>query len=181
MDRYCIFNNALPDELCNLALAELDKKQLESASVGIEDPVLDTQARMSDVAWTMDGHWLEGILFHSALRANKLSGWKFVMLDAQPGNVQLTRYPTGGYYDWHEDWSPFIDEPRIRKISVTALLNDDFTGGEFEFYLDGKEHAVKLKRGDVLVFPSFVQHRVAPVKTGTRNSAVAWITAKRTL
>ena len=53
---------------------------------------------------------------------------------------------------------------------MSIILNDDFEGGDFEIYGEESE----LPKGSVIVFPSFIEHRVAPVIKGTRYSLVAW-------
>jgi PKHD-type hydroxylase len=58
------------------------------------------------------------------------------------------------------------------------LLNTpgvDFEGGDFQTCL-AKETNVPLKRGQILIFPSFVVHRVKPVTKGIRKSLVIWVT-----
>ena len=89
--------------------------------------------------------------------------------------AQFTEYPKGGFYDWHMD----LDingqhEPPVRKISMTCLLSDPstFTGGELEFM--EKNKIPNLKQGQAIFFASFLRHRVAPVKKGTRRSLVMW-------
>ena len=62
---------------------------------------------------------------------------------------------------------------------MSVLLNDDFDGGEFEYQIDTKSLTVKLKKGDVLVFPSYFLHRVKPVTMGTRYSLVAWASGEQ--
>jgi PKHD-type hydroxylase len=109
-------------------------------------------------------------------------------------NCQFTKYKKGQYYDWHCDsWDRpyFRDNPnssdhgKIRKLSVTVTLSDpkDYKGGELEFDFrnldpDKKRKPVKCKeilpKGSLVVFPSFVWHRVCPVKSGERNSLVIW-------
>ena len=37
-----------------------------------------------------------------------------------------------------------------------------------------KEFKVEAGAGDVIVFPSFIDHKVAPVTKGIRYSVVAW-------
>ena len=37
-----------------------------------------------------------------------------------------------------------------------------------------KEVAVNPKKGDLVVFPSYIDHKVAPVTKGIRYSVVAW-------
>ena len=83
----------------------------------------------------------------------------------------------------------FVDNPgqfgKIRKLSVTVTLSDpkDYKGGELEFDFrnldpDKKRNVKKcteiLPKGSLVVFPSFVWHRVCPVKSGERNSLVIW-------
>ena len=67
----------------------------------------------------------------------------------------------------------------VRKISVSAILNDDYEGGELMFrFLDGDsnlaEVAITPRLGDLVVFPSYLDHKVAPVTKGIRYSVVAW-------
>jgi hypothetical protein len=58
-------------------------------------------------------------------------------------------------------------------LSVIGLLNDDFEGGEFVFW---NEETIKLKQGDVMIFPSLFaySHRVKTIKKGSRYSFVCW-------
>jgi PKHD-type hydroxylase len=65
-----------------------------------------------------------------------------------------------------------------RKLSMTIQLSEpnEYEGGEFE--IDPEfgvlDQAVIKQRGTVLVFPSFLRHRVAPVTSGIRRSLVCW-------
>lgn len=61
----------------------------------------------------------------------------------------------------------------IPVASIVGLLNDEFTGGEFVLF---KDTDMKLKKGDIIVFPSnyLFPHRVDKVKSGVRNSFVTW-------
>ena len=62
----------------------------------------------------------------------------------------------------------------IPTLSCLALLNDDFTGGEFIMFGD-KQY--ELKKGDMMIFPSnfLYPHRVEPVTSGIRYSCVSWV------
>lgn len=75
-----------------------------------------------------------------------------------------------------------------RKLSVSINLSDsdDYEGGDMEFTdLPRTKQDKELntwtnkelfrQKGTVIVFPSFIRHRVTPVTKGTRYSAVAWI------
>ena len=67
----------------------------------------------------------------------------------------------------------------VRKLSVSAILNDGYEGGDMLFrFLDDKsnlaEVAIKPTKGDIVIFPSYLDHKVAPVTKGIRYSVVAW-------
>ena len=90
-------------------------------------------------------------------------------------NAQFTEYPEGGFYDWHMDCDvSMTHEPPVRKISMTLLLNHEsqFEGGELELMAPGKK--AKLSQGNAITFASFLNHRVAPVTRGVRQSLVVW-------
>ena len=77
---------------------------------------------------------------------------------------------------------------KIRKLSMTCQLTDgsEYSGGELEFDFrnydppkrDESQHLRKateiLPKGSIIVFPSFVWHRVKPVTRGVRYSLVLW-------
>ena len=86
-----------------------------------------------------------------------------------------------GRYNWHSDLGfneISEDVYSTRKLSMSMLLNTpevDFEGGQFSTFFSG-EVDVPLKRGEILIFPSFVVHRVKPVTKGIRKSLVIWVT-----
>lgn len=92
--------------------------------------------------------------------------------------AQFTEYKAdGGHYGWHMDIETIgVNQPPIRKISMTIPLvpETDFDGGEVEFNKPGD--ILRLKQGQAVFFASFLQHRVLPVTRGTRYSLVQWFT-----
>lgn len=93
-----------------------------------------------------------------------------------------------GHYGWHMDTylNHRIDNYfETRKLSLSFLLNEphlDFKGGEFQINsgtAEDKADTIALKKGDVVVFPSFLLHRVAPVIEGVRKSLVIWVTGPK--
>jgi len=67
-------------------------------------------------------------------------------------------------------------QPVPRKLSAILQLTDgdSYEGCDAEFF--GKRNIVTAprKRGALLVFPSHVVHRAAPIRAGTRKALVAW-------
>jgi PKHD-type hydroxylase len=140
----------------------------------------------------MDDRWIYKEIQPYVHQANREAGWNFIWDWSEA--CQFTKYEKGQYYDWHCDsWDkPYIrentaapDHGKIRKLSVTVTLSDpkDYKGGELEFDFrnldpDKKPNIKKcteiLPRGSLVVFPSFVWHRVCPVKKGSRYSLVIW-------
>ena len=75
-------------------------------------------------------------------------------------------------YDWHTDIG--LGMASTRKISITVNLNDNYEGGNLQFFSD-KTYEFNPPRGDAIAFPSFLPHRVTPITKGERWSLVAWI------
>ena len=55
------------------------------------------------------------------------------------------------------------------------MLNNDYKGGELEFKDSDKSISLSLNKGDMVIFPSDLLHRVKPVLDGTRISLVGWL------
>ena len=146
--------------------------------------------RDSAIVW-MNDRWIYNQILPYVHKANKEAGWNFDWDWSQ--SCQFTKYAPGQYYDWHCDSgdAPYKDlnnpgvHGKIRKLSVTCSLSNpkDYKGGELEFNFNNPEKKKKenikkcieiLPRGSIVVFPSFVWHRVCPVKKGTRYSLVIW-------
>ena len=124
----------------------------------------------------IDDERLYGLVDGFARFANSKAEWNYDIDFIEP--IQDTLYEVGGYYDWHIDesnWYPGKRQSnRIRKISFTILLNDDFEGGEFELFADEKK-IIPLEKNDVILFMGDTPHRVRKVTSGVRKSLVGWV------
>jgi PKHD-type hydroxylase len=196
---YWYFKSAIPERICNNIIKYSHQLQDQMALTGGFDDAkklnktqikdLKTK-RKSDVVW-LDEQWIYKEIQPYVHQANISAGWNFNWDYSE--SCQFTKYKKGQYYDWHCDsWDkPYIREPndptngKIRKLSVTVTLTDPkkYKGGELEFDFRNTEPNKKpniqkcteiLPKGSLVVFPSFVWHRVCPVKSGERNSLVIW-------
>ena len=84
------------------------------------------------------------------------------------------------HYDWHHDvdWNGQGGEDRKLSVTVQLTPESDYEGGDFEFE-DIQTTADFRSQGTVLVFPSYLRHRVHPVTSGQRYALVAWFFGPR--
>ena len=101
--------------------------------------------------------------------------------------VQFLGYPPGGHYKGHNDGEHFNYETRQwerimdRDVSFLFYLNDQYGGGELEFYDLGL--TIKPKKGMMIAFPSYKDfaHKVHPVTWGHRYTLVSWVATQKHL
>jgi len=172
---YWKWDAVLSKEFCRSALEEIDWATAKEGTVRRnKNETVDSKKRQTDVIWQNFSQPLGCIAKCYMEMANQSAEWGF-SLDSQE-NTQLGRYKSSdeGHYDWHMD--AIIPENGIqRKLSISILLNDpsEFEGGVLQF--KGMEDQNLLnKQGSIIVFPSFIEHRVTPVTKGVRYSAVTW-------
>jgi PKHD-type hydroxylase len=101
--------------------------------------------------------------------------WKFNLHSVIDAIQYTVYYEGGGHYDWHIDIGP--GSINHRKISCSVQLTDPnkYEGGDFEIWTGGEFRTIERKQGCVILFPSFLMHRVTPVTKGTRKSLVLWM------
>jgi len=159
------------------AIETIVQPQARIAST-VESPGGNTRRR-SDVVWIRDAELLAAALAIAKV-ASKDAGWDFDLDVVEP--LQYAEYSPSDEYGWHTDQAeaPYPDM-RVRKVSFSVLLNDDFEGGEFDLEVYGPnvpQRALtfeRLKPGTALFFQSDMWHRVRPVTKGVRKSLVGWV------
>jgi PKHD-type hydroxylase len=117
--------------------------------------------------------WIMQRIGKVASDANQ-KAWRFDI--ARSEALQFSAYGAGQYYDWHIDLGA-RGALALRKISVSVQLNDgaDYDGGDLEVSLGTTDKRATRKKGAVVLFPSYMRHRVLPVTRGMRYSLVAWL------
>jgi PKHD-type hydroxylase len=163
------FEKALPKEFCEYVIKTATWNKSEIAKVNRADAgEIDTKARITDIYWEQLLSPIGCVVQSYMVEANNIWGYDIRRLE----KVQMSKYEVGGHYGWHMDSKPPINNEQ-RKLSISILLNDDFEGGGLELESNKDENVLKYQ-GDIVVFPSFLQHKVLPVTSGTRYSAVSW-------
>ena len=112
---------------------------------------------------------------------------KYILIDKLGGNlftgwkgfspIRFNKYGKGQSMAKHYDHIHSLFDGQVRGIpilSIVAVLNDDYEGGEFIMFDD---YEIKFKSGDLIIFPSvfLYPHLVKPVKKGIRYSFVSWV------
>lgn len=171
---YWIRHNAIPTEICDIILTERQAMLDSDAGIGLNNDPTPNTIRKTSIAWAQKNHWLEGIMLNNAYYANREANWNLDLSTNE--QVQLAKYETGHFYDWHMDTFLLADTPTCRKLTIVALLNDpsEFTGGNFELQNCDSSQLI-LQKGSLIVFPSYLQHRATQVTSGTRFSAALWV------
>tara|TARA_R100001129_G_scaffold91826_1_gene62682 strand:- start:103 stop:693 length:591 start_codon:yes stop_codon:yes gene_type:complete len=136
--------------------------------------------RISKVGWLSENPLLTGLLLPYVQEAAQI----FTVNVLATSEIQYTEYHAteGGKYDWHHDVDWNNNKTELdRKLSVTVQLSDplDYDGGVFEFQETEQPNIEYKTKGTVLIFPSYLQHRVTPVTRGLRKSLVAWFYGPR--
>ena len=164
-------------EQCQMVIDAGRRQKPQKAQVGMGKPGggVDTKKRTTTISWIpfkeMQPMYDQINEFIQKANRNHF-GFEDIQITEQ---AQFTEYPEGGFYDWHMDTDVNMQhEPPVRKISMTVLLSPEnqFEGGDLELMAPGKR--AKLKQGHAIIFASFINHRVAPVTRGVRQSLVMW-------
>lgn len=176
---YWLYEKAIPHAVCDALLKEVD---FSDASLGkifqgeTDSLVVDERIRKTDVVWQPWNSPMGCILFALSLDANTQAGWNY-LVDV-PEAVQVGRYTVGHHYDFHKDLGNPNERGMQRKLSSVLFLSDPDTyeGGDLILELDPKKEAVvRGLKGSVIIFPSFISHKVTPVVSGERYTAVSWV------
>ena len=167
-----VSQNALSQEQCDF-LISLAKNKWNKGTTTLNPK---DSGRKSDICWISDKNIKQQIIDYY-WAANETEQWNFDIKDIE--DIQIARYRKGDHYNWHVDGNGINSIPNsaghVRKISMSIMLNDDYTGGELEIKEDGGGSEMPNTIGTIIVFPSYSLHRVKPVKKGTRYSLVAWL------
>ena len=193
LGRLAIFEN--PNEellkyLDNLHLHVLENVPIEKAEIGFEENAKeDDKYRVTQLRWLNDSmpnlyKEAKDLADNYVNKANM--DWFGFDLSGVCRYIQHTEYNKGSFYNWHQD--SFLGEAKQgmyeRKLSFSIQLSDSdaYTGGDLEFKDIDSTPELKEKlrqKGTVVVFPSFLQHRVTEVTKGQRHALVGWREGKQ--
>jgi PKHD-type hydroxylase len=180
VESYVWYDNLFNDDELKQIQVQSTKKDysiVNKTGLGAENRV-DKKYRHSDTYFlnsdNTHNHWIFERISNLVHQANK--EWYNFELDHLE-NLQYTIYKSKQkqFYKAHVDTILNHFDNNVRKLSFSLLLNDDFNGGDLNFYYTSEPMTVEKKKGRIYFFPSYVLHEVSPVTKGTRNSLVGWV------
>lgn len=196
---FCIIPNAVPVHICNKIIKYGNEQKHILGTTGnfsrekkplTKKKIKDLKKHRNSNITFLNNWWIQRHVFPAIQEANKITNWNLSITGHE--SMQFTKYKKGQFYGWHYDsWIDPYKNNTIRKLSVTLSLSDpdEFEGGDLEFAMQDNNARKPLKKilrtcheirkkGSLVVFPSFLWHRVTPVTKGTRYSLVIWSTGE---
>ena len=178
-----VWTSALSAAECDAIAERAATYPDQTATVGFASTIrADTAYRTSTIRW-LDVHAEKAIVDRVMQFVMSSNRTNFGVDIVAPFDLQFTEYQGSarGKYDWHQDVWLESDRCYDRKLSLVVQLSepDDYEGGAFEFFGIAAPAANFAPRGSLLIFPSFLQHRVTPVIKGVRRSLVSWVEGPR--
>lgn len=113
---------------------------------------------------------------HSLLTMNR-SYFNFKLYDEFPRFSHINTYNVGDEYPWHRDSKSYSEKCDIKFTAILNISTEVYSGGNFELFLgSGNNQTITSLNdsGTLLIFPSFLYHRVTPVTHGTRKTMTTW-------
>ena len=188
---YCYWDNAFTDQEIDEMCYFFSQHDVEPATVMSKDNPLNEETRRSKVKFFYRDEYTFPIFDRLNSTIENLND-SFYNFDLNGYDCfQYTEYDESdkGEYNFHMDITlgdRNEDETgyETRKLSLVMCLNRpgiDFEGGQFYLNLGNQETPleVQMKKGTIIVFPSFLIHRVAPITKGKRKSLVVWVTGPK--
>ena len=186
------YPNCISDDLCDdmIRRFELDhRKQAGSTSGGIDEVKKSTDLVLSKYR---DWNDVDTALFESL--SPKIEEYLELLSketnfstgeDTFDTGYQIQRTCVGEFYDWHQDFiskgilrnrpdKPISIDERI--VTYIFYLNDNFEGGQTQFFGDEKVAIIPTK-GKLLLFPAnpLYGHRGSIVTKGAKYICTGWL------
>lgn len=178
------FNKSETTHLCQLlsALHPLKSDATIASSSQKKEVVVKGYRKSKVIFIPRNKHtlWLYHKLGDLVTRVNKETNWDFD-ITTMSEKIQYAEYDSEyeGFYEWHLDIGD--NASCKRKISISIQLSDEkeYEGGELEFKTGMDNIQAPKNVNSVILFPSYLLHRVKPVTKGTRRSLVLWISGPK--
>ena len=176
---YTIVSKFLTKEECNEILNfSLNELKLEPSQIinSYMDGNINTNIRKSNQVFFPYYTKFPFLVEKMSKLLNEYINVKGFDLDYKDSQLQFTQYNSGDHFSWHKDvvGNKIIDYDRY--CSLVIQLNDEYIDGDLQIK-DNKNETLTIEKGtgNLILFLSNIEHRVIPVKSGTRYTLVNWL------
>lgn len=163
------YKNAFTPEECKKIINSPEEKSIDYGSTHALKI-----SNSKHIAKLEETKWIWERLYKYVTTVNSFYKFKLAYLD----HVHTMEYGTGGYFKWHIDMNGG-DFFAMRKITVVAFLSErkDYEGGKLIFDMsdENETEVIDMEIGSIILFPSFMAHKVTEIKSGVRTTLVAWV------
>lgn len=190
-DYHVIYDMSTDEEKADMEkeLQELRASLREQQGGDLSEEEIDYRKVQNSLISPVSYRWIADILEQFAKQVN--FNWGFDLTGIR--QMELLDYKDRqDRYDWHTDQELLTkgNEKYHRKITIIVQLSDDDDYEGCDLQLNDaelwNEHAVQnpiqgellkhsRQRGTIILFPSFIPHRITPLLSGNRKSLVAWV------
>ena len=152
----------------------------------------DSKIRQNIIKWIrpqmQGGNERENMIWTTVDNVCNQVAREYFGFDTWVGGTEAIQYTEYNYkeedeikdhYGWHMDSS--IKTPMVfdRKVSFSLQLtaDDEYTGCDLELgnnFMNDELRDAMRERGTLILFPSFLAHKVTPITGGTRKALVGW-------
>ena len=163
-------------EECQRIIDLGNSKDKIQAKVSLNNQNTDNESvRKSQIAWINvdeDSKWVYQRISDAVIQINQ----KYFNFELYGfiDDLQFTEYTApDSNYNLHVDT---IYGGVTRKLSVVLQLTDpsEYQGGDLELHVGVTPQTMSRQQGTLILFPSYVLHKVTPVTSGSRQSLVGW-------
>jgi PKHD-type hydroxylase len=163
-------------EECDRIIATFFKN--ESHIGAVDEGKVDLSVRSvkyRELTFSPEQHWIGERILQKVIEANNnLYRFQLARLD----EFKILEYSSGDFYDWHTDIGKY-ETACTRKISIIVFLSDrsEYEGGQLIWHMtDFKDKVIiTQEKGSLVLFPSYMPHKVEKVTSGTRKVLLAWV------
>jgi len=171
-----VVKNGVSDSFCDNLIKEYSKDETKKEQPFIgdgRDPVANINLDIRNVLRVLlpQNQGIGATLTSCGLNINH-EKWQYNITHSN--QTEFLMYDVNGKYEAHVDTFHQLGN-ETRKLTVIAILNDDFEGGKFYIMNSHQKIYPPQEKGDIIVFPSFMVHGVEPVTKGKRFTVVTWL------
>ncbi len=179
---WLLYEGILDEETCERWLEIGKQAPIQEATTFRTGEGETDSHRKTDISWlpnTEPYSEMHDFLAKLAMNANEV--FNLTLTNLPP--LQFTQYSdVGHHYGLHHDIDSNRQAGKHRKLTIVLQLTDpeDYEGGLLTFsHTENPNPEALIKRGSILLFPSYLEHGVSAITKGARTSLVGWFEGPR--